>query len=99
MSWPWTAQSYSYVPGTVNVTAYVPLPVIVALLAKLAEPRHWTLCGREPVQVQVTVPPTGTVSTAAFVLPLWPLTKSIPAPTARGPTRPPAPPPPHPSAP
>src|SRR5258705_2827158 len=93
INWPWTAQSYWYVPGSVNVTAYVPLPVIVPLLAKLAEPTDWTLCGRDPVQVQVAVPPTEMVSTAAFELPLWPLTNSMPAPTVTEPTRP-APPPP-----
>jgi hypothetical protein len=70
MSLPWTAQSYWYVPGAVNVTAYVPLPVIVPLLVKPGEPSDWTPCGREPVQVQVTVAPTGIVSTAAFVVPL-----------------------------
>jgi len=53
ISWPWTAQSYWYVPGALNVTAYVPLPVMVLLLAKLCEPTDWTLCGRDPVQVQV----------------------------------------------
>jgi hypothetical protein len=70
MSWPWTAQSYWYVPAAVNVTAYVPVPVIVPLLAKLGEPTDWTPCGSEPVHVQVTVAPTGMESTAAFVLPL-----------------------------
>jgi len=70
ISWPWTAQSYWYVPGASNLTAYVPLPVMVLLLAKLIEPTDWTPCGRDPVQVHVTVPPTAIVSTAAFELPL-----------------------------
>ncbi len=43
ISWPWTAQSYWYVPGAVNVTAYVPLPVMVPLLAKFVEPTDCTL--------------------------------------------------------
>jgi hypothetical protein len=44
------------------------------LLVKLVDPVEWTLCGSEPVQVQVTVLPTGMVSTAGFWLPLWLLT-------------------------
>jgi hypothetical protein len=54
------------VPGVVNVTAYVPLPVLISLLVKLVAPNDWTLWGREPDHVQVTVPPTGIVSTAGF---------------------------------
>src|SRR5437879_11207334 len=102
ISWPWTAQSYWYVPGASNLTAYVPFPVMVLLLAKLREPTDWTLCGRDPVQVQVTVPPIAMVSTAAFVLPLWPLTNWMPGPAVTEPTGPPPPPPtppPHPPPP
>src|SRR6266550_7488106 len=82
--------------------ASAPLPVMVLLLAKLVEPTDWTLCGRDPVQVQVTVPPIAMVSTAAFVLPLWPLTNSMPGPAVTEPTGPPPPappPPPHPPPP
>jgi len=63
---PCTAQSYWYVPRAVNVTACVPLPVLMPLLAKLVAPNDWTPCGSEPVQVHVTVAPTGMVSTAGF---------------------------------
>ena len=49
----------------------MPLPVMMLLLVKLVDPVDWTLCGSEPVQVQVTVPPTAMVSTAGFWLPLW----------------------------
>src|SRR5438552_3507214 len=69
---------------------------MVLLLAKLREPTDWTLCGRDPVQVQVTVPPIAMVSTAAFVLPLWPLTNWMPGPAVTEPTGPPPPPPPPP---
>src|SRR5437773_3349673 len=96
ISWPWTAQSYWYVPGASNLTAYVPLPVMVLLFAKLGEPTDWTLCGRDPVHVQVTVPPIAMVSTAALLLPLWPLTNSMPGPAVTEPTGPPPPPPPPP---
>src|SRR3989442_12911190 len=94
ISWPWTAQSYWYVPGASNLTAYVPLPVMVLLLAKLGEPTDWTLCGRDPVHVQVTVPPIAMVSTAALLLPLCPLTNWMPGPAVTQPTRAPAPQPP-----
>src|SRR5881296_4271344 len=68
---------------------------MVLLLAKLGEPTDWTLCGRDPVQVQVTVPPIAMVSTAAFVLPWWPLTNWMLGPAVTEPTgRPPPPPPP-----
>src|SRR2546430_9451178 len=69
---------------------------MVLLIEKLREPTDWTLCGRDPVQVQVTVPPIAMVSTAAFVLPLWPLTNWMPGPAVTEPTgpSPPAPPPP-----
>src|SRR5207245_11007223 len=90
---PCTAQSYWYVPGAVNVTACIPLPVMVLLLPKLGEPTARTLCGRVPVQLQVTVPPTRLVSTAALVLPLCPLTTVTPGPTATDPTTPRPPPP------
>jgi hypothetical protein len=66
---PCTAQSYWYVPGAVNVTEWVAPLVLIALLVKLVElvePNEWTLCGSEPVQVQVTVLPVGMVSTAGF---------------------------------
>ena len=63
---PCTAQSYWYVPGAVNWTAYVPLPVLMPLLAKLVDPRDSTLWDADPVQVQVTELPTGIVSTAGF---------------------------------
>jgi hypothetical protein len=36
------------------------------LLVKLVDPNDWTLCGNDPDHVQVTVPPTGMVSTAGF---------------------------------
>src|SRR6059036_228916 len=71
---------------------------MVLLLAKLGEPTDWTLCGRDPVQVQVTVPPIAMVSTAGFVLPLWPLTNwmlgpavtepAVPTPTPTAAVRP-----------
>lgn len=66
MAAPCTAQSYRYVPGVLNVTEYVwPFPLRIALLAK---PDAWTLCEMVPVpvQVQVTVLPAATVSTAGF---------------------------------
>jgi hypothetical protein len=63
---PCTTQSYWYVPGAANFISYVPLPVLVSLLEKLGDPVDWTLCGSAPVHVQVTVPPTGIVSTAGF---------------------------------
>jgi hypothetical protein len=44
---------------------------MIPLLVKLVDPVEWTPWGSEPVQVQVTVPPTGMVSTAGFWLPLW----------------------------
>src|SRR5437879_13658987 len=69
---------------------------MVLLLAKLGEPTDWTLCGRDPVHVQVTVPPIAMVSTAALLLPLWPLTNSMPGPAVTEPTGPPPPPPPPP---
>src|SRR6266568_5248479 len=70
---------------------------MVLLLTKLGEPTDWTLCGSDPVHVQETVPPIGMVSTAAFVLPLWPLTNWMPGPAVTEPTGPPpAPPPPPP---
>src|SRR5881409_1590777 len=72
---------------------------MVLLLAKLGEPTDWTLCGRDPVQVQVTVPPIAMVSTAAFVLPLWPLTNWMLGPAVTEPTGPPPPPPPPPPTP
>src|SRR5213592_1026149 len=93
ISWPWTAQSYWYMPGASNLTAYVPFPVMVLLLAKLVEPTDWTLCGRDPVQVQVTVPPIAMVSTAAFELPSRPLSASMPGPAVTAPTGLPPPPP------
>src|SRR6266568_4499269 len=82
--------------GSSNLTAYVPLPVMVLLLAKLGEPTDWTLCGRDPVHVQVTVLPIGMVSTAALLLPLWPLTNWMPGPAVTEPAGPPPPPPPPP---
>src|SRR6266704_388401 len=94
IDWPWTAQSYWYVPGVSNLTPYLPLPVMVLLLAKLGEPTDWTLCGRDPVQVQVTVLPIAMVSTAALLLPLWPLTNWMPGPSVTEPAGPPPPPPP-----
>ena len=66
MAEPCTAQSYWYVPGAVNVTEWVAPLVLMALLVKLVAPNEWTLCGSEPVQVQVTVLPAGMVSTAGF---------------------------------
>jgi hypothetical protein len=43
---------------------------MVPLLAKLGDPTDCTLCGSDPVQLQVTVAPTAIVSTAALLLPL-----------------------------
>ena len=52
-----------------NVNVYfVPFPLWVVLLVKPGDPSDSTLCGVSPVlvQVQVTVVPTATVSTAGF---------------------------------
>jgi hypothetical protein len=73
MASPWTAQSYWYVPGVVNVKVYVlPLPVKMSLLVNVGASSECTLCGVSPVllQVQVTVVPAATVSTAGFWVPL-----------------------------
>ena len=64
---------------------------------KLVDPVEWTPWGSEPVQVHVTVPPTGMVSTAGFWLPLWLLANRIPEPMVTAPTGPPPPPPAPPS--
>src|SRR5436190_9780135 len=69
---------------------------MVLLASKLGEPTDWTLCGRDPVQVQVTVLPIAMVSTAALLLPLWPLTNWMPGPAVTEPAGPPPPPPPPP---
>jgi hypothetical protein len=68
------------VPGAENWTRYVlPSPVWIALLAKLGEPNDWMEWGVLPafVQVQVTVPPTATVSTAGLADALCPLLKKM----------------------
>src|SRR5436190_14500403 len=72
---------------------------MVLLASKLGEPTDWTLCGRDPVQVQVTVLPIAMVSTAALLLPLWPLTNWMPGPAVTEPAGPPPPPPPAPPLP
>jgi hypothetical protein len=51
--------------AVVNVNEYVPLG-LMTLLVKLGDPVDSTLCWSEPTHVQVTVPPTATVSTAGF---------------------------------
>src|SRR3954454_5502563 len=54
----------------------------MALLVKLGDPVDWTLCPIDPeAQVQVTFPPTATVSTAGLCVVLWLLVKTIPGPT------------------
>jgi hypothetical protein len=52
---------------------------MMSLLAKLGEPSDCTLCGMVAplAQVQVTVPPTATVSTAGLDDPLWSLRKKM----------------------
>ncbi|HEV2750646.1 MAG TPA: hypothetical protein VGV12_09000 [Gemmatimonadales bacterium] len=72
MAAPWMAQSYVYVPGVLNVTAYVELAsLITTLFRKIGDPVDWTVCGVPlSFQVQVTVLPAATVSTAGFWLPL-----------------------------
>jgi hypothetical protein len=52
---------------------------MMLLLVKLGEPGDWTLWGMSaslPL-VQVTVPPTATVSTAGLDDPLWSLRKKM----------------------
>src|SRR5229473_2363960 len=76
---------------------------MIALLANEDDPWDRTLCEMpwSLVQVQVTVPPTTTVSTAGFVLPLWALMNTICPlfPTVTDPAGPPPPPPPPPAPP
>src|SRR5437667_4434748 len=67
---------------------------MVPLLAKLGDPTDCTVCGSDPVQLQVTVPPAAIVSTAVLLLPLWPLTNWMPGPAVTEPAGPPPPPPP-----
>jgi hypothetical protein len=78
------------------------LPDWVPLLVKLGEPCDRTLWGAPPggmlpsdspvpVQVQVTICPTGTVSRAGLRVPLWPLSKKM-LPTFTDPIGPPPPP-------
>ena len=67
-------------PGVVKVNVYVwPLPVRVVLLVKVGATSECTLCGVAPVllQVQVTVVPAETVSTAGFWVLLCPLLKKM----------------------
>src|SRR2546430_9456308 len=84
--------------------AYVcPFPLTIGLLANVVDPCDWTLW-ETPwllVQVHVTVLPAATVSTAGFVVPLWPLMNTICPlfPTVTDPTRPSPPPPPPPPPP
>ena len=62
---------YRYVPARLKVTLYVtPTPPRCPLLVKLGVPTDCTVCGTAgPVtQVQVTLVPTATVSTAASVV-------------------------------
>src|SRR5437667_3468422 len=72
---------------------------MVPLLAKLGDPTDCTVCGSDPVQLQVTVPPAAIVSTAVLLLPLWPLTNWMPGPAVTEPAGPPPPPPPPPPSP
>src|SRR2546428_3139728 len=71
---------------------------MIALLANAGDPSDWTLCGIPCVlvHVQVTVPPTATVSTAGLELPLWALRNAMAPlfPTVTDPMGPPPPPPP-----
>ena len=65
-------------PAVPNVNEYVlPTPVLIALLVKLVDPVDWTLCEAVPTQFHVTVPPTGTVSTAGCCVLLWSLRKKM----------------------
>src|SRR5207249_1570237 len=70
---------------------------MIGLLANAVDPWDWTLweTPRLLVHVQVTVPPTATVSTAGFAVLLWALLNTIPPlyPTVTDPTGPPPPPP------
>src|SRR5262245_27761497 len=77
---PWIAQLYRYVPGAVKVCSYVlPSPVLMPPLVNLGMPTDATLCGTEPAPAhfQVTFPPTGMVSTAAFTDPFRLLRKKF----------------------
>src|SRR5881628_1177597 len=73
---------------------------MIGLLANEVDPSDSTLWATPwlLVHVQVTVPPTATVSTAGFAVPLWPLMNTIRPlfPTVTDPAGPPPPPPPAP---